>query len=181
MSCAPLSSHQQPSHFTPQTQRCIQAQRNGSAATKKDSSRSLLPTDRNAHWLQIGMVWDNSGTNWQLQLCLSFVFCPFTPLCWSAFEDCQSLHEKRKFLSYSVFSDCYLLGLAQLRRLFCLFVFSVEIWFENKSLIFGMTTSQQLIWHRGQDLSGSLKCLRRLFVMILSSIYCVILLGKHMF
>lgn len=23
----------------------------------------LLPTDRNAHWLQIGMVWDNSGTN----------------------------------------------------------------------------------------------------------------------
>lgn len=86
--------------------------RNGSAATKKDSCRSLLPTDRNPHWLQIGMIWDNSGTNWQLQSCFSFVFCLFTPLCWAAFEDCQSLHEKRKFLSYSVFSKCNLFMLS---------------------------------------------------------------------
>lgn len=69
---------------------------------------SLLPTDRNPHWLQIGMVWDNSGTNWQLQFCLSFVFLLFTPLCSAAFEDCQSLYEKRKLLSYSLFSKCNL-------------------------------------------------------------------------
>lgn len=69
---------------------------------------SVLPTDRNPHWLQIGMVWDNSGTNWQLQFCLSFVFLLFTPLCSAAFEDCQSLYEKRKLLSYSLFSKCNL-------------------------------------------------------------------------
>lgn len=44
------------------------------AVTEAEKYRSLLPTDRNPHWLQNGIVWDNSGTNWQLQFCLSFVF-----------------------------------------------------------------------------------------------------------
>lgn len=42
--------------------------------TEAEKYRKLLPTDRNPHWLQNGIVWDNSGTNWQLQFCVSFVF-----------------------------------------------------------------------------------------------------------
>lgn len=47
--------------------------------TEAENYRSLPPTDRNSHWLQNRIVWDNSGTNWQLQFCLSFVF-PFLSL-----------------------------------------------------------------------------------------------------
>lgn len=62
--------------------------------------------------LQNGIVWDNSGTNWQLQFCLSFVlfFLPFflLPLCVVAFEDSQLRYQKRALLSYSLFSKCNL-------------------------------------------------------------------------
>lgn len=67
--------------------------------------------------LQNGIVWDNSGTNWQLQFCLSFVFVFFffslsllsLPLCVVAFEDSQLQYQKRALLSYSLFSNCNLL------------------------------------------------------------------------
>lgn len=44
------------------------------AATEAGKYRKLLPTDRNPHWLQNGIVRGDSGTNWQLQFCFSFVF-----------------------------------------------------------------------------------------------------------
>lgn len=87
----------QPSHFQPQTQRC--RQRNGTALT--EAEKCAQKCDRNPHWLQNGIVWDNSGTNWQLQFCLSFCFFLFV---WLAFEDCQSRYQKRTLLSYSLFS-----------------------------------------------------------------------------
>lgn len=237
----PLCLHT--SHFKPQTQ-SIQAQRNGSA-TKKESSKSLLPADRNPHWLQTGMVWDNSGTNWQLQLCLSFVsvlFLLFVGLhlkivnrCMKRGSSCHIVcfpnvtsscsavtfhifqipnietrvrathmqahidwekepcinkhkqHQKESKRKCESVLDCVMLqtviSLAwhDADGFFLLLLFQRRSDLKIRVLIFGMTTSQRLIWHRGQDLPGSLKCFRRLFVMILSDMYCVILLSKHVF